>query len=206
MKLAIIGASAGIGLATVKRSLELGHRVNALSRRKIEVAENPDLVTIEGSALNESDLRQVIDGVEVILVTLGTGMNTKATTLYSNFAQLLMSISPNVPVIIVTGFGAGNSRYYLKPMMKPVFRFILNKIYADKTVMENMISKSGIQWEFVRPGVLTNKPLTEVYRVETDLYPRMNIGSISRSDVADYLVKEAVNLKNLGKFVALCHK
>lgn len=210
MNITIIGASAGIGLATVNRALELGHIVKTLSRRKIEVGENPNLRAIHGSALNEADLKRAIDGADAVLVTLGTGMNTAATTLYSDFAKLLLAIDAKdhieVPVIIVTGFGAGDSHKYLRYIIRPFFNLILNKVYADKAVMEGMIANSGLKWEIVRPGLLTNRALTEKYRVETELRPKMNIGAISRNDVADYLVKEAENPRNIGKYPALTGK
>lgn len=87
-------------------------------------------------------------------------------------------------------------------MLKLLFKFILNKVYADKAVMEEIVSKSNLKWEIVRPGVLTDKPLTENYIIETELHDKMHVKSISRSDVADYLVKEAVAQKNLGKYVS----
>lgn len=206
MKLTIIGASAGIGLATVKRALKLGHQVTTLSRRQIKIEKNPNLTLLQGSALNESDIKRACEDKEAILVTLGTGMNTRATTLYSDFAKLLVSMKINIPVIVVTGFGVSESYSYLNPVMKLFFKFILNKVYADKALMEQIITSSPLRWEFVRPGLLTNKSLTEKYRIEIELRSKMNIGTISRKDVADFLVKEAVAQKYLGKLVALCGK
>ncbi len=210
MNICIIGASAGIGLATVKRALTLGHHVTALSRREITLEDNQNLNVIQGSALDERVLKEAIKDSEAILVTLGMGMSAEVTTLFSDFAELLLKINEKeplqVPVIIVTGFGSGESRRYLKTMVKPLFRLILNKLYEDKAKMEQMIAKSTLQWEVVRPGLLNDKPLSELYRVETELYNGMKIGSISRNDVADYLVKEAVSQQNLGKFPALSNK
>ena len=210
MKISIIGASAGIGLATVKRALALGHDVTALSRKKIALENDQNLHSVQGDALDEIVVKDVIKGSDVILVALGQGINTEATSLFSDFAKLLLHIHANepiqVPVIVVTGFGSGDSRPYLKTMVKPLFRLILNKLYEDKAKMEQMIAKSTLQWEIVRPGLLNDKPLTEKYRVETDLFRGMNIGGISRNDVADYLVKEAVAQQNLGKFPALSSK
>lgn len=210
MNITIIGASVGVGLATTKRALELGHTVSTLSRRAIAIANNPKLHTVMGSALDENTLKEIINGSDAILVTLGTGISAKATTLYSDFANLLCKIHSEeliqVPVIVVTGFGAGKSYAFLNTMLKPAFRFILNKVYADKKVMEEIIESSTLRWEIVRPGALNNKPLTEKYRVETKLFKGMNIGGISRNDVADYLVKEAVAQKHIGQYPALSNK
>ena len=210
MNISIIGASAGVGLAAVRRALQLGYGVKALSRRKLDIDENSNLIKVQGSALDEGIVKDMIEGSDAILVTLGTGMDTKATTLYSDFAHLLLRVHEDqpiqVPIIIVTGFGAGESRPYLKMLMKPFFRFILNKVYRDKTAMEQILSQSSLQWEIVRPGVLNNKPFSGKYRVETKLFFGMNIGGISRDDVADYLVKEAVEQHNIRKYPALSNK
>lgn len=72
--------------------------------------------------------------------------------------------------------------------------------------MEGYISRSKIKWEVVRPGLLNNKPLSENYRVETKLYKGINIGSISRADVADYMVKQAENPTELYNYVSLTNK
>ena len=72
--------------------------------------------------------------------------------------------------------------------------------------MEEMITKSSLKWEIVRPGVLTDKPLTEKYRIETKLDKGIGIGNISRADVADFLVKQAENPTELGKYSSLSGK
>lgn len=210
MNITVIGASAGVGLLTVKRALELGHNVTTLSRREIAIERNPNLTSLLGSALNKCDLGSAIAGADALLVTLGTGSNTSATTLFSDFARLLLEIHATqpirIPVITLTGFGSGESRPYLVWFVRPMFSLILGKIYLDKAKMEEIISHSDLKWEFVRPGILTNGALTERYRVETELHPNMKIRTISRADVADYMVKEAVAQRNVGKYPALTGK
>ena len=79
-------------------------------------------------------------------------------------------------------------------------------MYADKTKMEEIITASKLKWEIVRPGLLKDKPLTERYRVETKLWHGINIGSINRADVADFLVKQAENPTALKQYVSLSNK
>lgn len=210
MNITVIGASAGVGLETVKRALDRNHRVTTLSRSEIPLPNNPNLIVIQGSATNKTDLKESIEKADVVIVTLGTGMSTKPTTLYSDFAKLLTEVQQEtniqVPFIVVTGFGAGESGLYNTFLMKLFFKFILKDVYADKAIMEEIIAYSNIKWEIVRPGLLNNKPLTEKYRVETKLYKGIKIGSISRADVADFLVKQAENPIALHKYVSLSNK
>lgn len=210
MNISIIGASKGVGLCAITRALAHGHAVTTLSRSQIPLTPNFNLHPLRGSATRETDLEQAIDGADAIIVTLGRGINTRATTLYTDFARTLLHIHEKqpitVPIIILTGFGAGDSGQYHTFLNHLFFKFILNKVYADKTRMEQMISQSTLQWEFVRPGTLTNRPLTEKYRVETTLHKNIRIGSISRMDVADFMLKQAENPTLLGHYPALSKK
>lgn len=210
MNITIIGASAGVGLETVKRALERNHKVTTLSRSDISLPTNANLITIKGSATNKDDLKKAIEKADAVIVALGTGKNMKATTLYSDFAKLLLEVqtktNSQIPFIILTGFGAGDSGVYNSFLMKWFFKLFLKDVYAYKTKMEEIITNSKMKWEIVRPGLLKDKPLTERYRVETTLFNGMNIGSINRADVADFLVKQAENPTQLYKYCSLANQ
>lgn len=206
MNIAIIGASAGIGLETVKRALDRKHKVKALSRSKIEI-ENTALTSVVGSAINKIDLLKAIKNADAVVVALGTGASMEATTLFSDFAKLAVEIQQeqklDIPFLVVTGFGAGESINYALPPVKEFIQTALKDVYADKTIMEETIANSDLNWEIVRPGMLLDNPLTENYRIETELHEGFDIGSVSRADVADYLVKQAENPTELKKYVTI---
>lgn len=210
MNITIIGASAGVGLETVKRALERNHKVMTLSRSEINLSSHSNLTMLKGSATNKNDLKKSIENADAVIVALGTGTSMKATTLYSDFAKLLVEVqaetNAQIPFLVLTGFGAGESGKYHSFFMKLFFRFLLKDVYADKTKMEEIITNSKIKWEIVRPGLLKDKPLTEKYRVETNLYSGINIGAINRADVADFMVKQAENPTELFKYAALSNQ
>ncbi|MEO6916548.1 MAG: NAD(P)H-binding protein [Chitinophagaceae bacterium] len=210
MNLTIIGASAGVGLEAVKIALQRNHNVTTLSRSPISLPPNDNLKMVKGSATSKVELTQSIANAEAVIVALGTGKSMKATTLYSDFARLLIAVQretkTQIPFIMLTGFGAGASVNYSTFFMRLIFSLLLKRVYADKTKMEELISQSTIRWEIVRPGQLKDRPLTEKYRVETKLFKGMNIGSINRTDVADYLVKQAENPTELLQYVSLSNQ
>lgn len=210
MNITIIGASAGVGLEVVKRALQRKHKVTTLSRSELAIPRNASLTVLQGSATNKTDLQISIQNADAVIVALGTGKSMKATTLYSDFAKLLVEIqsetNTQIPFIVLTGFGAGESGKYNSFLMKIFFKLLLKDVYADKTKMEEIISNSKINWEIVRPGLLKDKPLTENYRIENELYEGMNIGSINRADVADFLVKQTENPTEIKKYPALSNK
>ena len=210
MNITIIGASVGIGLETVKRGLDRNHSITTLSRSGIEIEEKKSLKVILGDATNKADLLSSIQNADAIIVTLGTSKNMNATTLFSDFAQLMVEIHKenkiDIPFIFVTGFGAGESKNYVPWLVKMFLKYFLKDVYADKTKMEEIITNSDLNWTVVRPGRLLDKELTEKYRVENKLFKGINIGGINRADVADFLIKQAEKQTELKKYVALSEK
>jgi len=61
-----------------------------------------------------------------------------------------------------------------------------------------MIRASGLEWTIARPGLLTSGPATGQVRALVD--PKdWRAGSISRADVAEFLVREAFERRFVGK-------
>ena len=209
MNITIIGASGGIGLETVKRGLNRKHSITTLSRSEIVSVEKNSLNVILGDATNKADLLNSIQNAEAIIVTLGTGKNMKPTTLFSDFAKLIVEIHREnkitIPFIFVTGFGAGESKNYVSWAVKIFLKYFLKDVYADKTKMEEIITNSDLNWTVVRPGRLLDKELTEKYRIENKLFKGINISGINRADVADFLIKQAEKQTELKNYVAILY-
>lgn len=205
MNITIIGASAGVGLETVKRALERNHTVITLSRSEIAIPGNKNLKMLKGNALNKEDFKKSIENADAIIIALGTGKSMKPTTLYSDFAKILVENGKkDIPTVVLTGFGAGKSWDYQPNLfMKLFFKYLLKDVYADKTKMEEIIANSDLNWTIVRPGLLKDKPLTEKYKIETNLFKGIKIGSVNRSDVADFMIKEVENQKYKKQYPAL---
>jgi len=206
MKITIIGASAGTGLATVTHALQRGHIVTAFSRTAATIPSHTNLTKIDGDAASASDLKKVMADADAVIVTIGT-KKKKATTLFSDTAKALISAAEATgfsgTVFIVTGFGAGSSANYLSFFMRIVISLFLKDQYRDKTVMEELISQSTLKWEIIRPGMLTDTIVSDGYRVFPDLYKGIPIKKISRTNVAYFLVKEAENPTLLYKYPAI---
>lgn len=206
MNIAIIGAGAGIGLQAVNQALAKGHFVTALSTNTDQIPNHPNLIKINGSAVSPLDLKHAIGGSDAVLITVGT-KNKKATTLFSDIASTLIKVTNDLnfssPVLVVTGFGAGESKNYLSFFMRTVISLFLKDQYVNKTIMEELITKSAVKWEIIRPGMLTDAVSTSNYKVISGLQKGMKVGKISRADVADFLITEAESPKLLFQYIAL---
>ena len=206
----IIGASRGIGLATVKRALKAGHSVRAMSRSATAIRlRDPKLEKLDGDARDRDTIERALVGVDAVIQTLGISSDPEliltGTRLFSAATRILvraMEASTVRRLICVTGFGAGNSRGRGGILYNLASALLLGRIYADKDVQERIIRRSQLDWTVVRPTILTNGPRTKAYRVLTD--PRdWAPGFISRADVADFLVKQIDDTNLLRKTPAL---
>ena len=193
----IIGASRGIGLATVNAALKAGHSVRALSRSATAIRlHDPRLEKLNGDALDPNTIERAIAGVDAAIQTLGVTrapeLILRSTRLFSAATRILvnaMEASAVRRLICVTGLGAGDSRGRGGILYNTALCLFLGRVYADKDLQERIIRRSRLDWTIVRPTILTNGPRTGAYRARVD--PRdWTSGFISRADVADFLVKQ----------------
>jgi len=201
VRIAVIGATRGIGRALVDAALAEGHYVTALARRPEQLAiRNPLLRVVAGDALDLDAIREVVQGQDVVCSCLGTRQMLKPTTLFSRAAQnLAAALEPEQLLIAVTGIGAGDSRghggflydYVALPLM-------LGRMYADKEREERIIRERVARWIIVRPGFLTNGPRTGRWRALVDLRG-VRAGKISRADVADFILAQAKSPRFIGQ-------
>ena len=207
-KLLVIGASRGIGLETVKAALLAGHSVRALARSAASIPiQDAGLEKVSGDALDSDTIRNALKDVNVVIQTLGVDISPRAiferTTLFSHSTRILVDAMKAAGVkrlIAVTGLGAGDSRGHGGFLYDAVvFPLLLKRVYDDKDVQEWIIRSSGLDWTIVRPGLLTNSPATGQYRVLTAPND-WRFGTISRADVADFLVRQIDDRALIGSY------
>jgi len=192
----VIGASRGIGLETVKAALAAGHDVRAFARSAPTIPiTDPKLTKITGDACVRDEVIAAVQGVDAVIYAIGvTNPSTLlfGTTLFSDSTRVLVDAMQTANVrrlMMVTGAGAGNSRGRINFFYDNlIFPLVLQRIYADKDIAEDIVMKSNLDWTIVRPGLLTNRPMTGRYKVLTEMKDWRG-GLISRADVADFLIK-----------------
>jgi putative NADH-flavin reductase len=194
MNLLILGASRGIGLQLLQQSLQAGHVITAVARHVQDLASQPErLRTISGDILDAGMIREAMAGQETVCLTIGVGVTIKPVTVFSQGTKNVLAAMAEHGVrrlICITGIGAGDSKGHGGFLYDRIFRpLLLKTIYEDKDRQEALIKASGTDWTIVRPGFLTNGPLTGNYRVLTDV-SGVTAGKISRADVAHFLLAE----------------
>ena len=194
MKLLFIGATRGIGLQVLQQALAKDHFATVLVRSPQKFSlQSERLQVIEGDICNSEAVDRATEGQEVVISSIGIMPTRKPVTVFSTGMQNVLGAMEKNAVkrlIAVTGIGAGDSRghggFFYDKLIQPL---LLKTIYEDKDREEALIRNSAVEWIIVRPGSLTNGPVTGEYRVLTDL-TGVKAGRISRSDVAHFILEQ----------------
>ena len=132
--------------------------------------------------------------VDVVLQTLGVPMNLKLITgpisLFSKATEVMLKVMNDNKVkrlLVITGFGAGDSVNSIHPLQKIGFNMVFGRAYADKTLQETQIKNSQLDWTIVRPGVLLNCLSSKPCKVLKHQHEWKN-GAVSRSKVAEFMI------------------
>lgn len=201
MRIAVIGATRGIGLALVKAALADNHEVTVLARMISRMPlTHPNLKVVSGDARDFESVKYVVENQEVVCDCLGTTDVLSKTNLFSKSAEnLARALKPEQLLIAVTGIGAGDSKGHGGFIYDRIFMpIVLSRMYADKSLQEKIIMQKVSKWIIVRPGFLHNWPPLRHYRALTDLKD-VHGGHISRSDVAGFVLQQAKSPRFIGQ-------
>ena len=206
MKLLVLGATGGTGLAMVREAIERGHSVTAFVRSPERLKPFGDHITIrQGNLLNAAELEPVIKGHEAVLSGFGPRLPVSKAdaNLLRQFGGALTAAMPKAGVKrVVVESVAFLFKDSIIPPAYLLGRLLFPGIVADASGMEQVFAGSQLDWTMVRPPQLTDKPYTGKYRVREGHLPRFGF-KISRSDVADFMIKAAENRSSLGKIVGI---
>ncbi|MHB1140759.1 MAG: NAD(P)-dependent oxidoreductase [Sulfuricaulis sp.] len=194
MNILIVGATRGIGRQLLEQALTSGHNVTALVRDPRRLAlQHERLRVVKGDILDSDSVARAMAGQDAVCCTIGIKLPWPPVTVFSEGTRNLLQAMKKTEVrrlICVTGIGAGDSRghggFLYDYLILPV---LFRTVYADKDRQESLIKVSDVDWTIVRPGFLTNGPLTKNYRMLTDM-TGVTAGRISRADVAHFFLQE----------------
>jgi len=198
MRIAVFGASSGIGRELVSQARTGGHHAVAVAR-SIRSGAEASLTPVQGSVLVPGVAERAVAGADAVawcvgVRTLGPAFLRKVTVFSEGTRRAIeaMKEAGVSRLAVITGIGAGESRGHGGLLYEWVgLPFILGAIYADKDRQEAIVTASGLNWTIVRPTLLTNGPRTGQYRVLTNL-EGVHGGRISRADCADCLMRAMV--------------
>jgi len=209
MNILIVGATRGVGRQLLEQALASGHAVTALARNPQRLATRHERLRIlKGDILDPDSVAAAMAGQDAVCCTIGVRTPWEQPAVFSEGTRNLLQAMKQAGVrrlLCVTGIGAGNSKGHGGFLYDRIFYPLLLKgVYADKDRQESLIEASDVDWTIVRPGFLTNGPLTGNYRMLTDM-TGITAGRISRADVAHFILKELESNRHLRQTPLLIH-
>jgi len=209
MRLLVIGASQGTGALAVKEGLARGHEVTAFARSPQKLPlEHPKLTRVAGDFHQRASVDAAVRGHEAVIITASATtlkafkQNPRYFSLGTGHVIDAMKALGVKRLVVLSALGTGESRQLANFLVdKLVISWILAAPFADHERQEELVQKSGLEWVIARPGRLTNGPARRRYVKETAIVPVP--GSISRADVADFLVAAAESDTWVGKAVQI---
>ncbi len=209
MRILIIGASRGTGALAARTALERGHEVAAFARHPSTLAlDHPRLTLLAGDFHDRQSVEAAVAGQQAVIVT-ASASSLKAFKEQPDYFSRgtgyvidAMKAKGVRRLVILSAFGVGESRALASFLVdKLVISLVLRRPFEDHERQEQLAKASGLEWVIARPGRLTNGPARRQYVKTADL--RRSPASISRADVADFLVEAAETDVWVGKAVQL---
>jgi putative NADH-flavin reductase len=204
MKLLVLGATGGTGLEVIRLAKERGHAVTALVRNPAPLGKfNGRVNVVKGNLLNEAELENAVRGQDAVLSAFGPHVDT--VRVWNQFALALAEAMRRAQVRRVMVLSV--AFLFRDSIIPPAY--LAGRLFFRDTVigaaeMEEIFMKSGLEWTIARPPRLTDGPYTGKYRLREGHLPRFGF-TVSRADVADYMIKAVEGRADIGKIVGLCN-
>ena len=209
MKILVVGASQGTGALAVKAALAKGHSVTAFSRTpsKLDVS-HPALTKLAGDFHDAASVRGAVAGHDAVIICASPsslGAIKDKPDYFSRGTRYCIDAMKELGVkrlVVLTAHGVGETKRAASWFQRTfLIDRLLKGFFLDHDVQERMTKESGLDFVIARPTRLTNGPAKGKY-VRTEEIVSVP-GSISRADVADFLVEACEDAKWIGKGVQL---
>jgi len=162
MKLAVFGATGGVGRHVVAQALQRGHAVRVLARRPDGAKFPPAVEIVAGNALDSAAVADTVGGADAVLSCLGA----KLTATFAHSGRIAAPATREIVeamywhgvrrLIVISTYGAGDSWRQLSAGAQLLMRALLWGERADKNAMEDTVMASLLDWTIVRPVNLTD--------------------------------------------------
>ncbi len=191
MRLLVLGASGGVGSCLLEQAVARGHSITAQTRGAGKLIESEAVSVIVGSPTDEAFLRRHIAGHDAVVLCVGIDGIGK-TTLFSETTKAVLGAMNATAVrrlVAVTGIGAGDSKghggWLYNAIIYPLFT---SNRYADKDLQEEIIEQSDLEWTIVRPAPFAATAGPGPWQVVTEIPARLQLRSITRAEVASFIL------------------
>jgi uncharacterized protein YbjT (DUF2867 family) len=210
MKILVIGASHGTGALCVKAALAKGHSVTAFSRTpsKLDIA-HPALTKVAGDFHNAASVRSVVAGHDAVIICASPsklGTIKEIPDYFSRGTKYCIDAMKEFGVkrlVVLSAHGVGESFSEASWVQRTLLiGGLLKGFFRDHEVQERLTQESGLDFVIARPMRLTNGKAKGKYVQRTTASIKVP-ATISRADLADFLVEACESTTLVGKRVQL---
>jgi len=204
MKLLIIGATGGTGQELVKHALAQGHDVTAFVRNPVKFSVSHNRLEVaQGDVLDPASLERAVHDKDAVLSALGHKRFIIPSRILSDGTRNIIAAMEKHKIkrfVCETSLGVSDGWWklglYYTLFVTP---FIVFFYFWDKARQEKLIKQSSLDWVIVRPGRLTNGKKRGIYRHGLNVGNALWTVSISRADVADFMMRQVTEDSYLRK-------
>jgi len=194
VKILIFGASGATGHHLVSQALSLNHIVSAFVRNPSKLRVHDDhLRIIEGDVSDHKSVEEAIEDQDFVISALGPSNPFKwDIKLIAGIQNIVIAMAErNVRRFIYQSFLAvKDNRKELGFLINNILPVVINGVIVDHEAKEYFITESKLDWTIVRCPLLRNGPFTGSYRHGEYINSHSIVPSISRLDVADFMLKQ----------------
>lgn len=205
-RLAILGATGGIGGHLLSWAVDAGYPVHVLARRPEAVPGRPGVTVTQGDATDPEAVADVVASADAVLSALGS-RGAKTPDLLASAASVVTQAMVKHGVqrlICVSAAGAFITEdSHANPVVKTILPRIFTRPFADVREMERVVRASTLDWTLVRPTRLVDGPGRGGYRIR-DRYPAPGLTKIARADVAQFMIGALTDAGYLRQAPAIC--
>jgi putative NADH-flavin reductase len=204
VKLALFGATGGVGREVLSQALAAGHAVTAVVRNLSKLPADVDVVRQDLATPDPEVLTAALRDVDAVISAVGPHRAAQAGIVASATAAITHAMDcagvRRLVVISAAPVGVVPSTHRPQPprydpgddtlmryLLSPLIRRIFGRLYIDLAAMEDLLRAGSLDWTAIRPPRLTDGPLTGAYRTAIDRNIRHGL-TISRPDVAHLIL------------------
>jgi putative NADH-flavin reductase len=206
MRLTILGATGGIGRLLLPLALEQGHQVTAFARAPEKITaktgtNGSHLRILGGDLFNSKQMAAAIHGSDVVLSAFGP-TTLRRSHQRRDFGRTLVEALREAAVDrflhVSTAFLFRDGGLAVNVMANTLF----HNVTVDSRDCETEMAQPDLAWTIVRPPRLLDGPPTHRTRIVSGHLPK-NGFTISRADVATFLLEEATNPHHIRQIVGI---
>ncbi|MFC7546239.1 NAD(P)-dependent oxidoreductase [Plantactinospora sp. GCM10030261] len=194
MRVTVFGAAGRTGRHLVTGAVARHHEVTAFVRRRDGAPQPPGVRLVEGDVADPAAVRRAVAGRDAVICALGAATPVRRDpTLVTGIRQIIAAMTDaGVPRLVYLSFlGVPDGRRQLSALGRlAVAPILLRNVSADHAEKEALIAASAVDWTIVRPPRLTDGPATGVYRHGTDIRATSVVPTISRADLARFMLDQ----------------